>query len=495
MASGEMSEAEYLAFNLAWMQAFLPFLVDGGILATFIDWRGYPVVHAAATRAALMPLNLVVWNKTNAGMGSLYRSQHELLPLFKKGAAAHVNNIELGRKGRIQRLDLSRRFVARLRRPSRSQDHPTVKPTGLLEDALLDLTNRGNIVILMYGATGYTGRLIAKAARDRGARPILAGRNLDKVKRVAEPLGLSARAFDLGDPVRIDAAIKDVSVVLCAAGPFSATSRPVANACLRNRVHYLDITGEIDVLEALAARDAEAKARGVMLLPGVGFDVAPSDCLAAHLKRRLPDANDLKLYLSLGANMSRGTAKTMIEAIAAGTRMRRKGRIVSRDRAEVGSCDFGEGEKLTVQVSWGDVATAFHSTGIPNIDVHFEASPAIRAFARTPWFVKSFLGLHPMQSLLKSQVDRLTEGPSEADRRAGQAVLVGHARNDKGQAVRSRMRTPEGVVTPFRTCDRSGGSISECYAENQLRRLPLPAGDHTPGDLVVFSVHAQLSRC
>ena len=156
-----------------------------------------------------------------------------------------------------------------------------------------------NGTILIYGATGYTGRLIAKAASDRGARPILAGRNLDKVKRVAQPLGLSARAFDLGDPARIDAAIKDVSVVLCAAGPFSATSQPVADACLRNRVHYLDITGEIDVFEALTARDTEAKARGAMLLPGVGFDVAPSDCLAAHLKRRLPDANDLKLYLSL----------------------------------------------------------------------------------------------------------------------------------------------------------------------------------------------------
>ena len=278
-------------------------------------------------------------------------------------------------------------------------------------------------------------------------------------------LGLSARAFDLGDPARIDAAIKDVSVVLCAAGPFSATSRPVADACLRNRVHYLDITGEIDVFEALAARDVEAKARGVMLLPGVGFDVVPSDCLAAHLKRRPPDANDLRLYLSLGANMSRGTAKTMIEAIAAGTRMRRKGRIVSRDRAEAGSSDFGEGEKPTIQVSWGDVATAFHSTGIPNIEVHFEASPALRALARTPWFVKSLLGLGPMQSLLKSQIVRLPEGPSEADRRAGQAVLVGQARNDQGQTVRSRMRTPEGysltAATAFdAACRVVAGEIS-----------------------------------
>ena len=149
--------------------------------------------------------------------------------------------------------------------------------------------------ILIYGATGYTGKLIAKVAADHGARPILAGRNLDRVKAVAGPLGLAARAFDLRDPARIDAALKGVSVALNVAGPFSATSRPMADACLRNRVHYLDITGEIEVFEVLAARDAEARARGVTLLPGVGFDVVPSDCLAAHLKRQLPDAIDLKL--------------------------------------------------------------------------------------------------------------------------------------------------------------------------------------------------------
>jgi short subunit dehydrogenase-like uncharacterized protein len=321
--------------------------------------------------------------------------------------------------------------------------------------------------ILIYGATGYTGKLIAKAAAEQGARPILAGRNLEKVKAVAEPLGLAARAFDLGDPARIDAAIKDVSAVLCIAGPFSATSRPVADACLRNRVHYLDITGEIEVFEALAARDAEARARGVMLLPGAGFDVVPSDCLAAHLKRRLPDATDLKLYLALGASMSRGTAKTMIEAIAAGTRLRRDGRIVSRDRAESGSCDFGKGAKPTVQMSWGDVATAFHSTGIPNVEVHFEAAPAVKALARTPSFVKSFLGLDFMQSFLKSRVDRLPEGPSEAVRKAGRAVLVGVARNDKGQTVRSRLRTPEGY------------SLTAATAFDAARRVA--AGDVKPG--------------
>jgi short subunit dehydrogenase-like uncharacterized protein len=300
--------------------------------------------------------------------------------------------------------------------------------------------------ILIYGATGYTGKLAARVAREQGLKPILAGRNLEKIRAVAEPLGLAWRGFDLTDTAQLDVAMKDVAVVLCAAGPFSATSRPMADACIRNRVHYLDITGEIDVFEALAARDAEAKEAGVMLLPGVGFDVAPSDCLAAHLKRRLPDAIDLKIYLEGNANVSRGTMKTVIEAIAAGTRVRRGGRLVSLDRAGTGSCDFGRGLKPTVQISWGDVSTAFRSTGIPNIEVQFEATPALKALARLPRFVKSFLGLAFMQSFLKARIDSQPEGPSDEARRSARGLLVGVARNEKGESVRSRLTTPEGYT-------------------------------------------------
>jgi short subunit dehydrogenase-like uncharacterized protein len=300
--------------------------------------------------------------------------------------------------------------------------------------------------ILIYGATGYTGKLIAKAARDQGLNPVLAGRNAEKVKTVAEPLGLAWRAFDLADTVRLDESLKDAAVALSAAGPFSATSRPMADACIRNHVHYLDITGEIDVFEALAARDAEAKAAGVMLLPGVGFDVAPSDCLAAHLKRRLPDATDLRIYIGGAASLSRGTAKTVIEGIAAGVRVRHGGRIVSLDRAETGLCDFGQGLRPTVQMSWGDVSTAFHSTGIPNIEVQFEAVPAVKALARMPGFVKSFLGFPFMQSFLKARVDRQPEGPSDEARRSGRVRLVGVARNERDESVRSRLTTPDGYA-------------------------------------------------
>ena len=300
--------------------------------------------------------------------------------------------------------------------------------------------------ILIYGATGYTGKLIARRAREQGLEPILAGRDAEKVKAVAEPLGLAWRSFDLAEAARLDDGLKDVAVVINAAGPFSATSRPMADACIRGHVHYLDITGEIDVFEALAARDAEAKAAGVMLLPGVGFDVAPSDCLAAHLKRRLPDATDLKIYIGGAASLSRGTMKTAIEGIAAGTRVRRAGRLVTLDRAGSGSCDFGQGAKTTVQISWGDVSTAFHSTGIPNIEVQFEAIPAVKALARLPGFVKSFLGLAFMQAFLKARVDRQPEGPSEEARRSARVALVGVARNESGESVRSRLTTPDGYT-------------------------------------------------
>ncbi len=305
--------------------------------------------------------------------------------------------------------------------------------------------------ILIYGATGYTGKLIAREARARQASAVLAGRNPNKLKAVARRLDLPWRAFDLADRAGLDAALEDVAVVLSAAGPFSATARPMADACLTRGAHYLDITGEIDVFEQIAARDAEAKRAGVTLMPGVGFDVVPSDCLAARLKRRLPDATHLTLYISAGPNVSRGTAKTMIEGIADGPRARRNGRLVTLRQPSTGSCDFGRGKRPTIQIGWGDVSTAFHSTGIPNIEVHFEAAPALQALARIPGFVRSLLALSPAQRVLKALVDRQPEGPSDGARLKGRAVLVGTARNDKGETVRARLKTPEGYTLTSRT--------------------------------------------
>jgi DNA modification methylase len=158
MASGEMTDSQFLDFNQKWMDAVLPHLVDGGILGTFIDWRGLPIAHTAATGLGLTPLNLVVWAKTNAGMGSLYRSQHELLPLFKKGAASNVNNISLGKRGRHRTNLWTYPGASSLGSDARKglQDHPTVKPTAMLQDALIDLTNRGEIVLDPFLGSGST---------------------------------------------------------------------------------------------------------------------------------------------------------------------------------------------------------------------------------------------------------------------------------------------------------------------------------------------------
>ena len=172
MASGEMTDEEFEAFNRAWIGQSSRNLVDGGVLATFIDWRGIASVLSAAGANALSQLNFVVWAKTNGGMGSLYRSQHELLPLFKKGDAAHVNNVELGKKGRSRSNLWTYAGASSLGSDARRglQDHPTVKPVAMLADAILDLTNRGDIVLDPFLGSGST--LIAAHQSGRVLRGI-----------------------------------------------------------------------------------------------------------------------------------------------------------------------------------------------------------------------------------------------------------------------------------------------------------------------------------
>src|SRR5207302_5159645 len=175
----------------------------------------------------------------------------------------------------------------------------------------------------IYGANGYTGQLIAELARDGGDEPVLAGRSAAKVRSLAERLGLPWRAFPLEQPD-----LREVKLVLHCAGPFSATSRPMVDACLAARAHYLDITGEVEVFESVFARDAEARERGVVLLPGTGFDVVPSDCLAASLQQRLPSATKLELAFASLGRASPGTLKTSIEALPRGGMVRRGGKLV-----------------------------------------------------------------------------------------------------------------------------------------------------------------------
>jgi DNA modification methylase len=202
MASGEMTDAQFLDFNQKWMDAVLPHLVEAGILGTFIDWRGLPIAHAAAMALGLTPLNLVVWAKTSAGMGSFYRSQHELLPLFKKGIASHVNNVSLGKRGRHRTNLWTYPGASSVGSDARKglQDHPTVKPTAMLQDAQIDLTNRGEIVLDPFLGSGST--LLAAESTGR----VCCGVELDPlyvdviIRRYETATGDSVTLADTGEP-------------------------------------------------------------------------------------------------------------------------------------------------------------------------------------------------------------------------------------------------------------------------------------------------------
>lgn len=295
--------------------------------------------------------------------------------------------------------------------------------------------------LLVYGANGYTGRLIAKTFARARLRPTLAGRNGEQVKTVADSLGLPFDVFALEDTRALDAALANVVAVLHCAGPFAQTSKAMVEACLRTRTHYLDITGEIDVFEDCAARSGEAVAAGIMLLPGCGFDVVPSDCLAVHMSRRMPEAVALRLSISLPGAASPGTVATGAIQVARISRARRNGKIVDLPTPPRGTVDFGNGLRQTVGISWGDVSTAFHSTHIPNIDVEFEVTRQIAQMTSLPKFLRNLLGSRPGQSLMRTYVRRIKAAPDENGSPDAECVLLGEARDASGAVVRSRLQT------------------------------------------------------
>jgi short subunit dehydrogenase-like uncharacterized protein len=325
---------------------------------------------------------------------------------------------------------------------------------------------------LLYGSYGYTGRLIAERAREAGLTPLLAGRDAAALAPQAEETGFPHRAFSLEDTAALDAALRETRVVLHAAGPFARTARPMVEACLRTGAHYLDITGEIAVFEAAAARDPQARAAGVMMMPGAGFDVVPSDCLAAHLARRLPGATRLTLAFQGIGGISRGTLTTMIENIGQGGAVRRGGRIVRVPAAyRTRTVDFGRGEVAVTTIPWGDVSTAFHSTGIPEVEVYTRVGAGARrgmiASRHLGWLLTS----GPVQRLLVRRIRSGPAGPTPEQRARGASLLWGEVSDGAGRRAVSRLRTPEGYTLT---------AMTSVEAVRRVLAGDAPAGFQTP---------------
>jgi len=329
---------------------------------------------------------------------------------------------------------------------------------------------------IIYGANGYTGELIAREAVRRGLKPVLAGRSREKIEGLARALGLESRGFRLDDAAQAARQIESHSLVLNCAGPFSATAQPMMEACIQARAHYLDITGEIPVFEFAQTLDAQARTAGVVVCPGVGFDVIPTDCVAVALKSALPDATHLALGFDSRSGLSPGTAKTSVEGLAQGGKVRREGKIVAVPLAyRVRRIDFGNGEKDAMTIPWGDVSTAYHSTGIPNIEVFIPGSPAMIANARRANWIRPFLGLSFVQNLIKARIARTVKGPSEDQRAQMPTFVWGEARNARGAMNVARIRTANGYSLTIT------GSLAA--VEHLMKNTPA-GGAYTPSKLM-----------
>jgi short subunit dehydrogenase-like uncharacterized protein len=300
---------------------------------------------------------------------------------------------------------------------------------------------------MIYGANGYTGRLIAAEAVRQGLKPILAGRHRNEIEALARELKCASRVFALDDATKVAAQLEGVAAVLNCAGPFSQTAAVMMEACLRAKTHYLDITGEIDVLEAAAALDGRANEIGIGIVPAVGFDVVPSDCLAAMLAEKLPSANMLLLAFSGGGSVSPGTAKTALESMPGGGRVRIDGEIRRVPPAwKTREIPFRNGPQFAETIPWGDVSTAWHSTHIPNIEVYAAASPELVRQQRRLLRIAPLLKFGLFQRMAEWYIERTIAGPSASQRAQGRTEFWGQASDAQGRIAAATLETPEGYT-------------------------------------------------
>lgn len=298
---------------------------------------------------------------------------------------------------------------------------------------------------LLYGANGYSGQLIAKEAARRGLCPVLAGRNKESIAAIAKETGFESLVFDLDDTAALDAALKGVSVVLHCAGPFSATSQAMIDACLKAGCHYLDITGEISVFANAHKQSDEARHADIVLMPGVGFDVVPTDCLAATLVKVLPAATSITLAFESGSDMSPGTAKTSIEGLAGGGCVRKDGKLKWVPLAwKTREIRFKHGKRLTVTIPWGDVFTAYISTGVPDIECYIAAPPSSILQMKRMRMLKPLLSMQWVQNMMKRRVDKSISGPEHDQRQSSKMQLWCEVTTADGRQATATMTTPNG---------------------------------------------------
>lgn len=329
---------------------------------------------------------------------------------------------------------------------------------------------------LIYGVTGYTGELIAKKAKEIGLSIVVAGRNTEKTNDVAQRLGVEGRSFGLKNDLDASKALEDVRILINAAGPFEATAEPLAEIAIANGCHYLDIAGEVLDYQRIAELDGQAKAQGVLLMPGVGFGIVPTDCAAALVKSRMPNAVKLVLAFQTHGGVSQGTLRTLFKDIHKDGVVRQNGQLVrARPAMSIEKFDFGQGLKNAAFNPWrGDLFTAYITTGIPNIETYSAFPPPIIAIMKgglPSWLIRQKLS----QKMLNRLFDLVPAGPSEKQLSQGSTAIVAEAYSEDGAAAKLLLKGPEAYVFTAATA---------AHIAQKLSTGAVPAGFHTPAQLL-----------
>ncbi len=342
-------------------------------------------------------------------------------------------------------------------------------------------------MLLIYGANGYTGRLIVEECVRRGMRPIIAGRRADALSTLAAAHDLDVRVASLDDPAALQQMLQDVTVVLHAAGPFFRTSKPMVQACLASGTHYLDITGEIAVFEGCKAQHDKARAAGIVIMPGVGFDVVPTDCLAARLSEQLRGAALLELAFAGGGGFSRGTLKTMVLGAPQGGAIRQDGRIVRVPAAwKTQVIPFRDRARTAVTIPWGDVSTAHWSTKIPTIHTYLALPPSAVRAMRMMRLASPLLALPAVQRVVEAQIDRRVDGPNATQRATARMHIWGRVTHADGRLVEGTAETPEGYRLT---------AMAAVESAHRVLGNPPPPGYHTPSSAFGAGFLESLPEC
>lgn len=327
-----------------------------------------------------------------------------------------------------------------------------------------------NHKILIYGANGYTGKLITQEAKNKGALVELAGRNKEAIENISRDTGFPFHICDLNDKAKLESLLKEFDTVIHCAGPFSETAIPMVEACIKSKTNYLDITGEIWVFEDIMKYHEKAQRAGIALLPGVGFDVVPTDCLAAYLKEKMPNGNSLELgFVGSKTGMSRGTAVTMVKNISKGGFIRSNKEIKNVPLAyEVKELKFAHRKQWCMTIPWGDLMTSYHQTQIPNIKVFSGASTKMINKIKKYRGLKFLLGISWIQSIVRSKIEKSVKGPSEEDLKKGRTYILGTISDNDGNSFTAELITPEAYFLTAKTALASALKLSDFKLKGYL---------------------------